>query len=394
MLAEDLLIRFCARVNTDRDIARKIKEILTPDLNWAYFLQKTKDEGVCSLIHKTLSKIQDVEKILPENVLQNLKNNYYSTAKRNILIFQTLEKISQTFEKENIQMIVFKGIALAESVYGDIGLRPMGDIDILVKKKDLEKVDSIFKNFGYHTPFDIRDFINLPFNRYRNSFLYSNLDTTPNYVHLYWHLINFFPYHSDVIQRINMDKIWEDSEEIKLGDAKLRTFSIYHQIIFLCMHALHHSPKSLIRLCDINELLQLEEGNLDWDKLVREAFDFGLHKHVYYVLYSIFKLLEADIPDNTLKMLRPEKMSFFERKFISSVLEWKPMFHGELLVYLGMNETLRERVLFLCRVLFPSRNELALIRQKSIAKVNFLDYLKRVNSGLDYAVKALFKYLT
>jgi hypothetical protein len=278
---------------------------------------------------------------------------------------------------------------LSELVYRDMGLRPSGDFDILVKTEDIPKVDNILRGLNYHGPSHIKDFGNIRINDYRNSLFYLNREENYAPVHIYWHPVNFTPYNKNIFRCINMDKIWKEARAIKLDGIALLTFSIYHQIIYLSMHALSHFFYPLILLCDINELLQSEVGRLDWDKLVYESSRFGLSKHVYYTLYFASELLQANIPSDIIDQLRPKKMSLFERRFITLVLERKPILDWAWLVYFGMNENLKDRLSFLTRVALPTRAELALIRQKDISQVNILDYIRRFNSGLNSVAKAL-----
>ena len=393
MRREDFLIQCCARTNIDQELQSIVQGILSPDLDWAYFFERCQTEGLSSLIYKTLLEIDHIERIIPPDIWSSLRDVYYSAITKNIFIFRTLERISTCFEREGIEVMVFKGPMLAECVYGDIGLRSMGDIDILVKKEDMAKTHGILTDLGYSTSFGI-DFSNPLFGLYRNTLLYQMTGSMSGSIHVHWHIINSLPYHERVIQMIDMDRIWRESIPIKLGGANLRTFSPYHQIIFLSMHILNHSFTPSILLCDIHEFLRLQKENVDWGRLVEEALEFGLSSHVYYTLYVVSTLLGTDIPEGVLNKLAPRRMSIFERKFISSVLEGRPVFTGEWLAYLGMNRTLRDKFLFLRRALFPSRNNLALIRQKGVAQVNFLDYLKRADSGLSCAIKFLSKYLT
>jgi len=390
MQTEDLLMLSCAMRNIKQDTLKKVQEILSPDLNWAYFLQRTKEEGLASLIYKAFLKIPDIEKIIPEYILQDLKIIYYSVVKRNILISRTLEKILQAFQAENIESIIFKGIALAESVYGDIGSRSMVDLDILVRRQDVKKADEILGRFNYAKLFEVKDYSAIFLNLYRNALLFRNLNTYPQYIHLYWHILNLFTYDKDILHKIDMDKIWDDAIEIELGNLKIRTFSIYHQIIYLCLHASNHAYKPLILLCDLNEFIRLNQEKIDWDILAKEAVKFGLSKYVYYGLYLTRQTLGAAIPENTFSRLKPKRISIFERKFISSVLEGKSASAREGLVYLAMIETLSDRLYFARRALFPSRYEMALVRQKDASQINIFDYVRRINSAFNSAAKALF----
>jgi len=157
------------------------------------------------------------------------------------------------------------------------------------------------------------------------------------------------------------------------------------------MHALNHSYSPLILLCDINEILRLNKAVINWDVLVEEATAFGLAKQVYYGLYVCSEIFDSEIPLDSLNKLKPKKISIFEKKFISSVIKREPVTIGGTLVYFGMNESLQERVLFLFRALFPSKREMAVIRQKSFSEITILDYLRRVDSALCDVFRSLLK---
>jgi hypothetical protein len=68
-----------------------------------------------------------------------------------MLFYQELQTVLKTFKfrAAGIDVIVLKGAFLAELVYRNIGLRAIGDIDLLVKKEDLGKVKRVLIQLGY-----------------------------------------------------------------------------------------------------------------------------------------------------------------------------------------------------------------------------------------------------
>ena len=66
-----------------------------------------------------------------------------------MLLYNELQTVLKTFNAAGIDVIVLKGAFLAELVYENIGRRAMGDIDLLVKKEDLEKVKQELIQLGY-----------------------------------------------------------------------------------------------------------------------------------------------------------------------------------------------------------------------------------------------------
>ncbi len=389
---EDLFIR---RICLNQALKDKepITEILNSSLDWDYIFNQARENKALSLAYKTLLNIKNIEKIVPPDFGLALKNAYYSTLRRNIAIFNTLESLAPQFKNEGIDIIIFKGPVLTELIYGDIGIWPMADVDIFIKKHDLLRIDAILKNNGYSTSLNVEDFLRFNFGFYRDTFSYEHTTAMP--IDIHWHIINLLPYHSsnNMIQKIDMDKIWNDSVEIKLGNTILRTFSVYHQIICLCLHAFKHSYKPLMLLCDINEFLQVEKEKIDEDILVEEAFNLGLSRHVYYGLYLTSQIFKTDMLQNAINQLKPKRMSLFEKKYINSILQGRPIFsdsYSVFLVYFGMHESLTERFVFLRNVLFPCRKYLSFIRRKNASSLNIREYIRRANIGFNCIAKFLF----
>jgi hypothetical protein len=389
---EDILMRLCSATIISKNAAADIREILGQDVDWDYFLKKVQGEDTASLIYKTLFQIEEANVMVPRHIKDQLKDFYYAVLASNISLFQSIEKVALSFKKDHIDAIVFKGLMLAGSVYKDIGLRPMGDVDLLLKRKDVARADQVLRRNGFHPEFELKDFENLSSGQYRNSLVYRSADSVPVSVHIHWHVVNFSPFHKSVLQKINLDRVWHESTPLHIGKAEMRTFSLYHQIIFLSMHAVNHSFHPLVRLCDISELLRAEKDEIDWERLVNEAFAFNLSKSVYYVLYLLSEMFDVEIPQAVLHRLRPRRVGMIERTFLSSVLAGTPILTGEWLICFGMNETLKDRFLFLWELLFPPQKELAIIQKRDNDRAGLFDYLKRLTAGIRCALKVILNF--
>jgi hypothetical protein len=66
-----------------------------------------------------------------------------------MVLYRQLKEILIEFNKNNIPVILLKGAHLAQFVYGNIALRLMSDIDLLVKKEDLGCACAIIIKYGY-----------------------------------------------------------------------------------------------------------------------------------------------------------------------------------------------------------------------------------------------------
>jgi len=74
---------------------------------------------------------------------------YASTSIRNQLIFKELGVLTRIFQQAEISVVVLKGACLALTVYPDIGLRSMGDLDLMAPKEKLAETVEIVKSLDY-----------------------------------------------------------------------------------------------------------------------------------------------------------------------------------------------------------------------------------------------------
>ncbi len=95
-------------------------------------------------------KSHQLFELIPESIRPILENVYDLNRKRNVQILQQIEEINNTFNKEKITPIYFKGAAhLLDGLYSDSTERMIGDIDLIVKEKDYTKAVELIFRLGY-----------------------------------------------------------------------------------------------------------------------------------------------------------------------------------------------------------------------------------------------------
>ena len=98
--------------------------------DWKFILQFAQREGVGPLLYWRLSKSGKFAS-LAEDVRNSLRAMYSSTWMQNQKNFKELEVLSHLFDQAGIPVVVLKGACFALTIYPDIGLRPMGDLDLI-----------------------------------------------------------------------------------------------------------------------------------------------------------------------------------------------------------------------------------------------------------------------
>ncbi len=387
---EDRLLLRCCR----REKAEKIKHIITKaeknEIDWDYFLRKARENGISGIIYFKLNENKADFLNIPSEIFDELKKDYYLNATKNTLIFKELGKVLEAFEKTGLQVIVLKGATLAEAVYKNLALRPMLDIDLLVKKEDLLRTDKQLKILDYW-PLD-RSIDDGDFSpTYLTTLDYRSSSVNSPSFHIHWHFVNSSVPNDSYIKHIRMEDIWQNAEKTHIANVETLVMSPHHLIIHLSEHALRvtHSLSKLCFFCDIHEVINLYKERLDWNQLIEESYKFNLNRLVYLSLYFSFIFFGTQIPEDILLRLRPERFSLGEKIFMNSISN-NSRFPGlSYLVHLSMNKGLFKRMEFVWRTFFPPRQIIAQRSYIPQSKLSSVHYIRRINEVFSHLLKAL-----
>lgn len=189
---------------------------------WNDLAQEATVNRLAPLLYHSLTKFPRAD--VPDAVLDHLRTVYYATAARNMQMHEQLKRVTDALDKIGVRYILLKGAALIQDVYeGNMALRPMSDIDILVDSKDFPAALSQIETFAQRDGIMLLD---ENFISHHQGFLLPNNVT----IELHSRLLNLAFY----INKLQFDMLWW-SRGNRVG------FSPKHQFVHLCAHAfLHH----------------------------------------------------------------------------------------------------------------------------------------------------------
>jgi len=387
-LREDKLLLLCCRTEIGDNERNQLIEIQINKIDWGCFLRKAREEGVSPIVFLMLPGIVIDKNDIPDYVTDELKKDYYLSAKKNILTLNALGNILDVFNKAGLKVIVLKGAALAETVYGNLALRSMSDVDLLVKKEDLYRINEQLNGLGYFPADRSVDDVDLS-STYLTSFDYRNpLGNSPS-LHIHWHFVNSTIPNESYISQIKMEDIWRDAVRTNIANTETWVMSPHHLIIHLAEHALRvtHSLSKLIYFCDIDRSINYYRKRLDWNLLVQDTIRFNLNKMVYTTLYFSHYFIEAKIPEDVLLKLKPERFSIPEKIFMRKTVENKRIPGMSYLIHLSMNKGLVKKLKFVGRTFFPPKDILAQRSYISGSDMNYRYYINRIREVLSHVFK-------
>ena len=316
---EQQLVLCCAKINWAVDGTTKLQELLRRPIHWEKVMQLAGDAGISPLVYHALNNAVDCSPnggcrwAIPQPVMQKLHQAHQSNAIRNLMLYQELKKIIQAAGEKGIPVIVLKGAALATSVYPNIALRPMGDIDLLVHQEHLELMDTIMRQFGYENNID-DTWIE------KRSHHVKHL---PRYIRhaygvdIHWNLVN-----PDGPVTLDLCGIWDRARRMQIDDFVLISYlkgEIKTQIVpalmlapedlilHLCLHA---SAQHLFRiplksLCDIAEAIHYYHEDINWQKMLKIASDAQMGVYIALTLTLAKRMLDMPLKENILLEFYP-----------------------------------------------------------------------------------------
>ncbi len=85
----------------------------------------------------------------PDPWLEFARTEYLRARYSNLLRFDDAAPVLGALGEDGVAVLLLKGAALVAAHYGDPGLRPMADLDVMVREEDAERAIAILQGRGY-----------------------------------------------------------------------------------------------------------------------------------------------------------------------------------------------------------------------------------------------------
>ena len=255
-------------------------------------------ERVAPLLSQRLEARNDV----PDLARQKLRAELYHTGAFNIVLYRELARL---LEDAPGRVVVLKGAALASSIYDDPALRPMCDIDVLVRREDLALWTSHVTDLGYEraSPEMARGLSKAV--HYHVAFRGGPHGETV--IELHWSLIA-----GDSDWRTpDIDWFWSQTEpwhppEASAGHEALQ-LTPAARLLYLSAHAMlqHGSAATrLLWLYDIHRVVEQGVARLSWPEIVSRARTLEWDSAVAEALERAEGLFRTPVPPGMSEALR------------------------------------------------------------------------------------------
>lgn len=263
--------------------AAEFRALVDGSQDWNNLLQLAARHHVSPLLYQALNRLG--WESVPPAVQARLKTQFAANLKRNFRLAQHATRLLNALNTAGVLVMPYKGVFIAESVYGHLSSREVSDIDLLIGANDLPPAREILlaAHFESIEKLDQQEV-------FRQTALQIEID-------LHWQISpDFFPVAFDFQQ------LWRRSSRAQLGGVEYRTLSPEDLLLLLCIQLAKDCWErrqrlvQLQKVCDIAAVIMHSPG-LEWDTLQQRAASQGLARTLHFSLALASGLLGARLPE-------------------------------------------------------------------------------------------------
>lgn len=254
------ILNLCARVKTHALQRRQLAKACNSFNQWDDLLYQAEEQGMGPLLHRHLAEIEGE---VPGTFLRGLRFLSLRHKQANVLLMKSLHHILSLLEAEGIPVLVLKGAALCHTLYPEISLRPMRDIDLLLAKEDVQHAHAFLQKKGFRTSTAV-----LPDGYFHLPPLFKNVDGMHVCVELHHDL---FPDDPPYYQPLPFAELYQNRLVFEVEGMPAYTLATEEMLWHLYQHGFHapltYESYRLISVSDIVGLVEDKVKELDWEKI-------------------------------------------------------------------------------------------------------------------------------
>jgi hypothetical protein len=280
------LLLTCARVELPEANSRHLRALLELPLDWDRVVGLAARHGLLPLL--ALHLLALAPGAVPPAVRERLRSHRQAVALHNLGLAGELVRLLRLLDERGVPALPFKGPALAQFAYGNVGLREFGDLDVLLRPGDVPRARSLLAAEGYRPQYALTPAQEAAYLRYLGQL---PLEKPPRTV---------VELHASLAPRafafdLDLARMWPRRGVVALSGQPVAAPGAEDLLLILCMHGAKHLWKNLGWICDVAELLRVRP-HVDWDAVRREARRLGCGCLLRLGAYLAEGVLDAPLP--------------------------------------------------------------------------------------------------
>lgn len=256
------LLHLCARATTFPQLQERIVASCATVTDWDALLSIAEQQGLAPLLHWHFA---DLDLPLPAPCKRSLHLLVLRHRRVNATLMTCLKEVLALLADKGIQVLVLKGAALCHSLYPEVGLRPMRDIDLLIDSKEIQHAQDLLKRAGF-----VESTAPRPADHFHLPSLHQMIDGISVCIELHHAL---FPQCPPTYRQTDFAGLASRAQVFDLAGTVAYQLANEDMLWHIFEHGLHmpltYEPYKLIAVADIVTMVEQKLNEIDWQEVAR-----------------------------------------------------------------------------------------------------------------------------
>lgn len=302
---EWVALRECVSLRRDPEQLKK----LFPGVDWPRLLLLAEEHGVLGQLAAYLkgdrAPVASLE--VKQSLLELRRAQNFQTLRLTAELFRLLE----LFAAQGISALVIKGPALAAQAYADPSVRTYGDLDMLVRQRDIRRATELMIASGYQAavPLSAVDAGKIP-----GQYLFSKPDSKL-LVELHNDLtLRYFP------RPLPLGDFFARQILVRVDTHDVPAPCVEDELVLICVHGAKHFWERLSWIADVAGLVA-QQRKIDWERAASAAKEVAAEHLLHTGLRLAIDVVHAELPEAVSSRVRGDAVA---AKLADRALRWLP----------------------------------------------------------------------
>src|SRR3989441_10583684 len=287
---------------------QKLAGLLGPT-DWDRLIILAEEHGVIGHLATCLRKLE--EDSVPPGIGQALADRRRAQVFFSLRLTAELFRLLESFASQAIGVVVVKGPVLAVEAYGDPAVRSYGDLDMLVRQRDIRRATELMSAAGYVAAVSLSA---IDAGKIPGQYLFSKPDSKLIVELHNDRTLRYFP------RQLPLEEFFARQVRVKLGAREVPALSVEDELVLICVHGAKHFWERLMWVADVAGLVTRETG-IDWGRVADLAKALGAERMLHAGLHLATNVLGAQMPRKAQATVKADAAA---ARLADQVCKWLP----------------------------------------------------------------------
>jgi hypothetical protein len=267
---------------------------LLREVSWPALFTLAVEHGVISLLASALARF--VENLAPPEFTDKIRELHRAQVLSALQMTAELFRLVDWFREAGLDALLVKGPTLALRAYGDTGAREYGDLDFVVRQKDILRATELMTSAGYQPeiPVELISPKKIP-----GQYLFVRI-AAPLLVELHTErTMRYFP------RGLPIEEFFSRRQHVNLDGHHIPALAIEDELLVICVHGAKHLWGRLSMIADVAAFVSRQTA-LNWERSFATARAVGAERMLHTGLLLVGNLLGAAPPQNVWSQLQSD----------------------------------------------------------------------------------------